>query len=84
MTATRAVREPFPASQPPALAGNLDYLERAERCMLKHLLAGRFETGDFGHRRFDETGLPALGGALVVLHHARPPRVCDVQRVVTA
>ena len=42
--------------------GNLDYLERAERCMLNIFYAGQFETGDFGHRRFDETGyIPALG-----------------------
>jgi DUF1680 family protein len=42
--------------------GNLDYLERAERCLLNIFYAGQFETGDFGHRRFDETGyIPAQG-----------------------
>ncbi len=42
--------------------GNTKYLELAERCMLNIFYAGQFETGDFGHRRFDETGyIPALG-----------------------
>lgn len=42
--------------------GNLEYLEFAERCLLNIFYANQFETGDFGHRRYDETGyIPARG-----------------------
>ncbi|MEA3364124.1 MAG: glycoside hydrolase family 127 protein [Candidatus Hydrogenedentes bacterium] len=42
--------------------GNLEYLELAERCLLNIFYANQFETGDFGHRRYDETGyIPARG-----------------------
>ena len=30
--------------------GNLDYLERAERCLLNQFYANQFDTGDFGHQ----------------------------------
>jgi len=65
--------------------GNLDYLERAERCMLNIFYAGQFETGDFGHRRFDETGyIPALGAGRAwwccTMHGHRA--FADVQRCV--
>ena len=42
--------------------GDEDYLERAERCLFNEYYANQFETGDFGHRRFDSTGqIPAIG-----------------------
>ena len=38
------------------------YLEKAERCLLNIFFAGQFETGDFGHRRYDANGyIPAPG-----------------------
>lgn len=42
--------------------GDPSYLETGERCLLNIFYANQFETGDFGHRRYDETGyIPALG-----------------------
>ncbi len=38
--------------------GEMDYLEKSERCLINHLFANQFETGDFGHRSHDpEMGL---------------------------
>ena len=38
--------------------GEKEYLEKAERCLINHLFANQYDTGDFGHRSLDpEMGL---------------------------
>jgi hypothetical protein len=37
--------------------GKIEYLERAEHCLLNHLYFNQFATGDFGHRTFSDTGI---------------------------
>jgi len=37
--------------------GDKTYLESAERCLLNHLFADQFPTGDFGHRQYDDHGM---------------------------
>jgi len=39
------------------------YLEAAERTIFNELAFNQFSTGDFGHRVYTETGLPAQGAA---------------------
>lgn len=42
--------------------GRMDYLERAERCLLNHLYGNQFDTGDFGHDFLSDHGmLPGNG-----------------------
>ncbi|MFZ0747393.1 MAG: beta-L-arabinofuranosidase domain-containing protein, partial [Terracidiphilus sp.] len=41
--------------------GNEKYLAMAERAVFNELAFNQFSTGDFGHRVFTETGLPAAG-----------------------
>ncbi len=37
--------------------GEIQYLEKSEHCLINHLFANQYETGDFGHRSLDpETG----------------------------
>jgi DUF1680 family protein len=36
--------------------GSADYLDRAERCLLNHLLSNQYPDGDFGHRRLSPRG----------------------------
>lgn len=33
--------------------GETGYLEKSERCLINHLFANQYETGDFGHRSID-------------------------------
>jgi hypothetical protein len=33
--------------------GKTDYLEKSERCLINHLFANQYQTGDFGHRIID-------------------------------
>jgi len=33
--------------------GETGYLEKSERCLINHLFANQYETGDFGHRSLD-------------------------------
>ncbi|MBN2308217.1 MAG: glycoside hydrolase family 127 protein [Candidatus Hydrogenedentes bacterium] len=42
--------------------GNVDYLDRAERCLMNHFSANQFSTGDFGHRVLAEHGLASTFG----------------------
>jgi DUF1680 family protein len=37
--------------------GKMDYLEKSERCLINHLFANQYQTGDFGHRIID----PGMG-----------------------
>jgi DUF1680 family protein len=34
--------------------GKTDYLEKSERCLINHLFANQYQTGDFGHRIIDQ------------------------------
>jgi len=43
--------------------GNAKYLDSAERAIFNELSFNQFATGDFGHRVYTETGLPAAGAA---------------------
>lgn len=43
--------------------GNPRYLAAAERAIFNEFAFNQFATGDFGHRVFTETGLPAAGAA---------------------
>ncbi len=43
--------------------GKRAYLEMAERAVFNELAFNQFATGDFGHRLYTETGLPANGAA---------------------
>ena len=43
--------------------GKRTYLEMAERAVFNELAFNQFATGDFGHRLYSETGLPANGAA---------------------
>jgi DUF1680 family protein len=43
--------------------GKRVYLEMAERAVFNELAFNQFATGDFGHRVYTETGLPAAGAA---------------------
>ncbi|MGD0631238.1 MAG: beta-L-arabinofuranosidase domain-containing protein [Terracidiphilus sp.] len=43
--------------------GKRAYLETAERAVFNELAFNQFVTGDFGHRLYTETGLPANGAA---------------------
>ena len=43
--------------------GKRKYLEMAERAVFNELAFNQFSTGDFGHRLYTETGLPASGAA---------------------
>ena len=43
--------------------GNSKYLDSAERAIFNELAFNQFATGDFGHRVYTETGLPAAGAA---------------------
>ncbi|HSG67107.1 MAG TPA: beta-L-arabinofuranosidase domain-containing protein [Bacteroidales bacterium] len=40
--------------------GDVEYLEKAERCLINHLFSNQYQTGDFGHRIID----PAIGYGL--------------------
>jgi hypothetical protein len=33
--------------------GEIKYLEKSERCLINHLFANQYQTGDFGHRSLD-------------------------------
>jgi DUF1680 family protein len=41
--------------------GKQEYLERSERAVFNELAFNQFATGDFGHRLYTNTGLPANG-----------------------
>ena len=43
--------------------GNAKYLDSAERAIFNEFAFNQFATGDFGHRVYTETGLPAGGAA---------------------
>lgn len=43
--------------------GNERYIDAADRAIFNELAFNQFETGDFGHRVYTETGLPAAGAA---------------------
>ncbi|MBS1801974.1 MAG: glycoside hydrolase family 127 protein [Acidobacteria bacterium] len=43
--------------------GNSRYLDSAERAIFNELAFNQFATGDFGHRVYTDTGLPAAGAA---------------------
>lgn len=43
--------------------GHAEYLDSAERAIFNELAFNQFATGDFGHRVYTETGLPAAGAA---------------------
>ena len=43
--------------------GKSTYLSSAERAIFNELAFNQFATGDFGHRVYTETGLPAVGAA---------------------
>lgn len=44
-------------------SGDAKYLAMAERAIFNELAFNQFATGDFGHRVYTETGLPAAGAA---------------------
>jgi DUF1680 family protein len=44
------------------LTGNLEYLERAEHCLLNQFYANQFSTGDFGHHAYSPRGVVPVEG----------------------
>ena len=37
------------------ITGETEYLEKSERCLINHLFANQYQTGDFGHRIIDSS-----------------------------